>query len=216
MKQIVYSQCKRIFKKMGILPYFSLFNIKKTYLDPLGWSQSIQLQRPIGVNGVLLPWMNYGVTSLLNERIPSDIRVLEYGSGGSTLWWAERVSFVLSVEHDKNWLEICRQHQPQNVELRLASNDSTYPTVANTSDNFFDVIVIDAVFRTECAEHSLSLLSDSGVIIWDDAERPEFSPGFELLHAKGFRSLCFYGLKPASSKPAATRIFYRNQNILGI
>lgn len=36
------------------------------------------------------------------------MHVFEYGSGGSTLFWASRVSSVISVEHDRDWYQKLR------------------------------------------------------------------------------------------------------------
>jgi hypothetical protein len=41
------------------------------------------------------------IESLINK----DSRVFEWGSGVSTIWWAEHVNELISVEHDKEWYD---------------------------------------------------------------------------------------------------------------
>jgi hypothetical protein len=43
--------------------------------------------------------------------------IFEYGSGGSTTWWANLVSQVVSVEHDREWFQKLIAKKPANVEL---------------------------------------------------------------------------------------------------
>lgn len=49
------------------------------------------------------PWMAFGAIDFLRNRITKSMKVFEYGSGGSTLFWAERAAKVISVEHHEGW-----------------------------------------------------------------------------------------------------------------
>lgn len=200
----------------GLLPYFSMFQLKSTYLDPLGWSKSILLQRPMKNDGSSVPWMNYSAIQLIEGKVKSKTRVLEYGSGASTRWWAGMVSSVLAIEHDKLWYEQCKKQMPANVELRLAASDASYPSTASAQDGPFDIVVIDALFRNECAEFILSWIDPKSVIIWDDSERIEFQPMIRKLQELGYRQIRLFGPKPGASKPAATDFFYKDGNALGL
>lgn len=42
---------------------------------------------------------------VLESRLHKDMKLFEWGSGVSTLWFAERVSQVVSIEHDPFWHE---------------------------------------------------------------------------------------------------------------
>ncbi|RYG06889.1 MAG: hypothetical protein EON96_22460 [Caulobacteraceae bacterium] len=77
-------------------------------------------------------------------------------------------------------------------------------------------MVIDGRDRVNCCRHSLASLSARGVVIWDNAERKRYRPGFALLEAHGFRRLNFHGLGPINGAPWLTSIFYRDGNCLGV
>lgn len=47
-----------------------------------------------------LPWMTFDAIQFLRERVPSSARVLEYGSGASTIFWMKRGAHCISIEHD--------------------------------------------------------------------------------------------------------------------
>ncbi len=50
-----------------------------------------------------LPWMTFGAINFLKEQAAENMQVFEYGSGSSTLFWANRVKYVYSIEHDLDW-----------------------------------------------------------------------------------------------------------------
>ena len=50
-----------------------------------------------------IPWLVFSCIQFLENWLTKDMLVFEYGSGGSTLFFAERTSFVISVEHDQEW-----------------------------------------------------------------------------------------------------------------
>ena len=50
-----------------------------------------------------IPWINFPAIDYLRNFANKSMRVFEYGSGGSTLFWAKRVKQVISVEHDAQW-----------------------------------------------------------------------------------------------------------------
>ncbi len=55
-----------------------------------------------------LPWLCFSAIEFLDRYLKSEMRVFEYGSGGSTLFFSRRVSQVWSVEHDSGWYEEVR------------------------------------------------------------------------------------------------------------
>lgn len=65
-----------------------------------------------------LPWYSYPMIAFLSDRVRPQMRVFEYGSGYSTLWWSERVAQVTSCKHDQDWYDLLRARAPANVDLR--------------------------------------------------------------------------------------------------
>lgn len=49
------------------------------------------------------PWMVFSAIDFLDRVLEKNMSVFEYGSGGSTLFFADRVSQVVSVEHNPEW-----------------------------------------------------------------------------------------------------------------
>lgn len=97
----------------------SIFSLVKYFPD---WRRYLAPDR----NSVAdkMPWMTFSVIEFLKKISHSEMKVFEYGSGGSTLFWSSRVKDVISVEHDKSWFEQIRmeltRQQVTNVNYILS------------------------------------------------------------------------------------------------
>lgn len=70
-----------------------------------------------------IPWLVFGSIDFLNDWLTKNMKVFEYGSGGSTLYFSNHVDSVYSVEHDPEWFTITRkaiaENSLQNVNYKL-------------------------------------------------------------------------------------------------
>ena len=51
-------------------------------------------------------WLNFEALDFLKKNLVSSHNVFEYGGGGSTLFFLNRVSFVATVENDQQWFQL--------------------------------------------------------------------------------------------------------------
>ncbi len=65
------------------------------------WRRS--LDRPTDCLADRVPWICFAAIRYLKGILSPSMRVWEFGSGGSTLFFANRVSEVVSVEHNPEW-----------------------------------------------------------------------------------------------------------------
>src|SRR4051812_39332685 len=56
------------------------------------------------------PWFSFGAIRYLENYLRPQHRVFEYGSGGSSFFFARRAGEVLSVENDPEWHRIVSGH----------------------------------------------------------------------------------------------------------
>ncbi len=81
-----------------------------------------------------MPWIAFGAIDFIKKAVRPDMNVFEYGSGGSTLFWAANVDKVVSVEHEKSWYTKMQNElelqKINNVEYILAEaeEDADYNT----------------------------------------------------------------------------------------
>lgn len=187
------------------------------YLYEVGWFRSLEEKKPVDKDGNPIPWFTYPAIEFINSRLSKKLKVFEFGSGNSSLYLSLRVSFVYSVEHDKNWFNTL-SIVDDNLKLKLTSPDSPeiYTKPLEELDSKFDIIIIDGLYRNECIKKSIEYLSEKGIIILDDSEREEYKDGINHLISKNFNRLDFWGLAPIVFLKKCTSIFYYDTNCLGI
>jgi precorrin-6B methylase 2 len=144
------------------------------------------------------------------------LRIFKFGSGNSTLWWAQRASAVVAVEDYRHWYEYVRKNMLGNVDYRLAETEARYVGCLSESDSRFNVIVVDGSFRDRCLEHATQRLTEDGVLIVDNSDRDSLALALAGVERLGFRRIEFYGLGPMNGHPWGTSVLYRQSNVLGL
>ncbi|MDG5750987.1 class I SAM-dependent methyltransferase [Qipengyuania sp. XHP0211] len=117
------------------------------------------------------PWISYDAADALGRHLGDNSRVLEFGSGMSTAWYAARAGDVLSIERDAEWFaEVSsRLATLVNAELRLCASREAY--LAIEDDRQFDLIMIDGAWRDDCARLATQHLAPGGVIYCDNTDK---------------------------------------------
>ncbi len=211
-----------IFNRLNALPtgrqLTGFYLLAKNHLTKSGWKKSVKAGLPLDQQGVALPWFTFGAIYFLDKRLQAHFRVFEYGSGNSTLWFSHRVQRVLSVEHDPLWYakmqDTFSMHPAISCLHRTLPDD--YPAEIRNYRSEFEVIVLDGRERVRCCMNALEALTQNGVVIWDNSDRPEYRVGYDYLLANGFKRIDFYGMGPMSAHSWCTSVFYRPTNCLGI
>ena len=89
---------------------------REDYLSKTGWTRSADLKEAVDLQGPV-PWMTYPAIEMLRKTCRPVMKVFEFGSGGSTLWWSERVASVIAVEHDPEWAAEVSARLPPNARV---------------------------------------------------------------------------------------------------
>ena len=89
LRMIARSQSNMLHKLIICLSFYS------------SWKRSLENGRNSLDDGV--PWITFEARLFLESVLDNRFTVFEYGAGGSTLFFSERVNRVISVEHDPNW-----------------------------------------------------------------------------------------------------------------
>lgn len=75
-----------------------VFN-KQSFIYSTGWIKSIETLSPVNSENQAIPWMNYAFVTFITSRLSKDLKVFEYGSGYSTMYWAKFVKSITAVEY---------------------------------------------------------------------------------------------------------------------
>jgi predicted O-methyltransferase YrrM len=127
------------------------------------------------------PWLTETANAILASYLrPADMG-LEFGSGRSTLWFAQRVGHITSIEHDEGWyrkvVSLLSNSGHRNVDYRLIprdapeqrGDDSSYARVTEQFENGgFDFVLVDGAYRDACALKALRTIRPGGLLIIDN------------------------------------------------
>jgi hypothetical protein len=130
-----------------------------------------------------VPWITQPAIDLLETLIRPTDEGIEFGAGGSTIWFARHCAFVRSVDGFAHW------HDPlaarikalrlDNISLALASaeelgyeSDAHRRAYVNAfpdlEPNSQDWVFVDGEYRDEAAIRGLDLLKIGGLFILDN------------------------------------------------
>ena len=135
-----------------------------------------------------LPWLTPASIDILTTWLrPTDVAV-EFGSGKSTAWFANRVKTLTSVEHNPEWYGRVRPTvEPLGVDYRLCTDAVSYIAVAQAlAPASVDFVLVDGQHRAECVLAVIDAIRPGGLLVLDNANRYLPSPGtrspYQLSH----------------------------------
>lgn len=149
------------------------------------------------------PWMCQEAINVLDCVLAgffqANIDVLEFGSGGSTIWFAKRHCRVTSIENNPEWAEKVQGNIARiglyNVNMHISNWDDEIYDIAFQAetanllpDSSFDLIFVDnnskgyapTKLREVCTRVALPKLKDNGWFVLDNINYDYVIPALEL------------------------------------
>lgn len=129
-------------------------------------SALIRRRRPIR------PWWPVRVIPIIEEFIRPDQDVIEFGSGSSTIWLAQRARTVCSMEENEEWAQRTKsrlsEHGLDNATVHHATAEKYW--VGPPGAAKFDLAIIDGGWRWKCVDHILPRMKPGGIVYLDNAD----------------------------------------------
>jgi len=225
MKRLIYHILTFLVKREKLLAILTdkqekelLKFTKEGYLYEIGWTNSMATGSVVDQQNMPLPWVTYPYIRFISSRLNKKMEIFEFGSGNSTIFYADRTAGVHSVEHDKFWYDKIKNLMPPNVNLNYCelTADGNYCRYALATSMKYDIIIVDGRDRVNCCKNSIAALKPGGVLVLDDSEREKYTAGITYLGENGFKRIDFWGMAPTVNYHKCTAIFYRGNNCLGI
>jgi hypothetical protein len=173
-----------------------------------------------------IPWMTFGAIKYLDKYLDKNMTIFEYGSGGSTIFFSERVKKIISIEHDSAWYdyEINILNKLENVELNLilpenkgklinyrkGYGSSFFDNYVNLIEQYnikFDVIIVDGRQRNDCFKKAIQKIAHDGIIVFDNFDREYYKKSMDFININEFEVLNFKGFVPFGNMQSLTTIF---------
>lgn len=209
-----------IYKRLLYYRYlYKILTKNESYLVKTGYIKSFRNFEPLDSKGQPTPWMNYAFLDFLEPRLHKHLKVFEYGSGYSTIYFSDKVQSVYSVEFDEEWYNKVKEklQNRQNCHIFYYPSKQEYINAfSKYSDLNFDVIIVDGRDRVECIKQIIDSLADHAVLILDDSWKEKFEETFLFMKNKGYKEISFSGIKAGSIIREQTTVFYKENNILDI
>jgi hypothetical protein len=163
-----------------------------------------QLQLPL----LTWPFLDFLAASKLNLS-----RLVELGSGNSTLWFARLFAQVVSFETHPEWCEQIRKRVPENCQVNLVS-ESELLECKMVFDSSDWLLVDFAGRRSQFIKNMLTKHSTAlpGVVVLDNADW--YRTGARFLHDAGYVEIPFFGFKSGQTHLSCTSIFLKDASIL--
>jgi predicted O-methyltransferase YrrM len=151
------------------------------------------------------PWTTPASILFFDKVLTKQMIGLEYGSGRSTLYFADKLKKLVSIEHYEGWYDkVANQlekNRIENVEYHLILKQDTpdktgdsdtelnkligneprtefynyYTKVNEYNDGFFDFVLIDGRAREKCGLNAIDKLKSGGIFVLDNSERPRYN-----------------------------------------
>lgn len=202
---------------------FSLWDILYFIKYYFAWRSS--LKKPFHEGPVQdgIPWITFPAINFLKKQLSKSDKVFEYGIGGSTIFLAERVDTVISVEHEQEWFQlvlkkldekslgnvtaICIQaeysvsklSEPSDYESCYSSTGLYFQKYVNFineyPEKYFDLVVIDGRARPSCIIKAQTRVKPGKYLLLDNSDRLHYQLAINSL-LKGWKRITFEGPTP--------------------
>ena len=118
------------------------------------------------------PIIPFGARQALAQILNKNMHLVEFGSGQSTLWYANRCKEVITHETDKAWFEKVSKSLTdagcENVEIIWWDGKSFTESIKSPPP---DLIVVDGINRVICIEYAIEVAAAHTWIYLDNSDK---------------------------------------------
>ncbi|HUR11966.1 MAG TPA: hypothetical protein VM012_11380 [Flavitalea sp.] len=123
------------------------------------------------------PWLTQDAIKILASIIKPSDSILEFGSGRSTMWFAERAAHITSMESNPDWFKVVQQNlvsYQSQVKLILIEESPVWlkkysEAIKQIAPGTIDICLVDGGPRALSALASLRTLKSGGYMVIDNA-----------------------------------------------
>lgn len=164
-------------------------------------------------NGKEVPWFTYPAIEFLESLDLKNLDVFEYGSGIGTIYWLKNTKSVTSVESDPVWYKKINKLVKINTKnYQLKTSKEEYIKSVDNFNKKFDMVIVDGVYRYDCALESIKCIKNNGIIVLDNAEW--YPKTTKMLRSNGFKQIDFSGFGPVVYFTWKTSFFTKSVDLL--
>lgn len=178
------------------------------------YGHDISIRENLVVNSSMqpIPWFTYPAIEYLEQFDFSNFDVLEWGSGSSSIYFSSKVKSILSIEDDEKWFNQILSDSRFFGTIKLAKNKLDYISIATSTEEKYDLIIIDGKYRDACIDNLKYVVKPSSIVIFDNSDRnPELC---EVIRNMGFLEVDMHGISPKVVFATTTSFFFGKECVL--
>lgn len=135
----------------------------------------------------ILPMISFRAARVIDGLLTAESRVLEFGSGYSTLWFAQRCAELVSVEDDPYWRtqvqRLLAEAGARHVRHEFRGPEH-YSRLDEYPDAYFDLALVDGKDRAGCVRTALTKVKPGGWLYLDNSDKDMTFPSGDLRRAE--------------------------------
>lgn len=164
----------------------------------------------------LKPWWVYRAVSEVEKVLLPTDKVLELGSGYSSLWLAQRCKSVYSIEETGYWSQrVSSQAYTlglRNLKIATGRTKQLFENALQTDPDWTVVVIDSPRDRLQCFKELLRLERKPRLIIYDDTDKQENREALDSV--QNYNIYSFRGFKPQTLHVCETSLFkLKNPNV---
>lgn len=156
-----------------------------------------------------VPFLVWDAIRFLEGALKPGMRVLEVGSGNSTLWFLKRGCRVTSIEHSEAWARHVRGYVSERLDERYAerleqhvvAGEAAVQRIERFDDRQFDLALVDCMneytSRPDALRAARPKVRADGWMVLDNSDHPQNGPAVE--HMADRTRIRFTGFAPMAS-----------------
>jgi 16S rRNA G966 N2-methylase RsmD len=153
---------------------------------------------------VIRPYIPDAAFEWLQEWITPDMRVFEYGSGTSTMWFGQNVAEVVAVENCEPYF---KEIQESLTDLDITNvtyvfrDGAEYYNHIYEYDEPFDLVFVDGRFRKECMIPAYDMAKHA--ILLDNSDASHYLDAYKVMQSYSggqIQDFTSFGIWPATGE----------------
>jgi len=219
MFKIVLRRIFKIFPPSFQKLFFDLLRQKHNFsvlAQDYGQFRTIRKGSCLDREGKPVPWYTYPAIEYFSHIDFSTMRVFEFGSGNSSLWWARRCLSLTSIESDQHWFGKVSQDREAGLKFdyRLEEHETDYIAAPGLKEA--DVVIIDGKYRSKCVDAFIVTCQEKAsggvMLIFDNADWYPSTIN-RLRQSLDWVQVDFHGFGPINTYTWTTTIFLNPRRV---
>jgi len=138
----------------------------------------------------------------------SDFNLVEFGSGNSTNYFAEKVEDVVSFETDINFYNNFKSGLFENVDYRFIQKYDLENKVPDIEINDKTIVFIDSASNRFLLTKNIFKIKFPNILILDNSH--DYKNTCKFIYNQGYSEIPFWGLRFNEVEESCTSVFIKN------